>query len=314
MSEQVMIVAKETSAAVNHSDAYAGYTTLLSANSADLSALIGRAFGDTAAGQFAQQWNGQNGYLVDYAIAVVTHDDARAKTALAGFTTTFAPQFAQMLSDTSRLPLDPVTQLITQQVLEDRVFINDVAAQKFSAFYKDLHTAYAQSFRLGDALAAQMVQRFPDKFPGEISTPNVDTRVSINALLQEHAYLVTMGTEAVVADRTGEASAASSALVDNGSALTAAMSNTQLANVWTARNTSLFGYAQGNVQGNPLVTGKFVSDFVSVTHANKTVVQAQVTATLRVIDEQRARSSKTIAGDDRAAATAMQPVADSLHG
>src|SRR5439155_672078 len=81
LGEQVMIVAKESAAAVNHSDDYAGYTALLTANSSDLADLMRRAFGNSAAAQLAQQWNVQNGYLVDYAIAVVTHNDGKASCA-----------------------------------------------------------------------------------------------------------------------------------------------------------------------------------------------------------------------------------------
>jgi len=105
LGEHVMIVAKESAAAVNHSDDYAGYTALLTANSSDLADLMRRAFGNSAAAQLAQQWNVQNGYLVDYAIAVVTHNDGKASGAMSGLTNGFVPQFAQLVSDVSQLPL-----------------------------------------------------------------------------------------------------------------------------------------------------------------------------------------------------------------
>jgi hypothetical protein len=38
-----------------------------------------------------------------------------------------------------------------------------------------------------------------------------------------------------------------------------------------------------------------------------------VAATLKVIDDQRSKSGLAIADDDRAAATAMQPIADSVQ-
>ena len=56
LSEQVMIIAKQAAAAVNHSDEYTAYTSLLAVNSADLSSLIAHAFGNTAGVQFAQVW------------------------------------------------------------------------------------------------------------------------------------------------------------------------------------------------------------------------------------------------------------------
>jgi hypothetical protein len=42
------------------------------------------------------------------------------------------------------------------------------------------------------------------------------------------------------------------------------------------------------------------------------LVVNQVQATLKVIDDQRSKSTAALAADDRAAASAMQPVADAL--
>ena len=320
LGEQVMIVAKESAAAVNHSDDYAGYTALLTANSSDLADLMRRAFGNSAAAQLAQQWNVQNGYLVDYAIAVVTHNDGKASGAMSGLTNGFVPQFAQLVSDVSQLPLDPVTQLTTQQVLEDKAFIDDVFAQRYPAFYKDLHTAYAQTSRLADALAVQIAHKFPDKFPGDPSAHAVDVRVSLNNLLQEHSYLATMATAAVVAGRSAERTASAAALASNGDLLgtvfATAFGNsagTQFDNVWTAKDAALVSYATGDSTSKHALNDTFVNAFAGLAHANQSQVAAQVTATLKVIDEQRAKSTGSLASDDRAAATSMQPIADSIR-
>ena len=318
LGEQVMIVAKETAAAVNHSDQYMSYTALLSTNAADLSGLMGRAFGNTTAAQFANVWSAQNGYLVDYAIGVVTHNDSKAKDAMTGLTGKFVPQFAQLITDSSRLPTDPVTQLTTQQVLENKALIDDLSAQKYSAFYKDLHTAYAQSFRLGDALATQIAASFPDKFPGDPSSRIVDARVSLNTLLQEHSYLATMATDSVVASRTAEKTAANDALASNadmlGTVFAATFGNsaaTQFDAVWKGRNTALVAYASGDAAAGRGLTDSFPGEFASLAHVSKSQVTSQMSATIKVIDDQRAKSSLTIAGDDRAAASSMQPIADS---
>ncbi|TMF21689.1 MAG: hypothetical protein E6I35_00235 [Chloroflexi bacterium] len=212
LGEHVMIVAKESAAAVNHSDQYSSYTALLTTNSNDLTNLLGRAFGNTAATQLAQAWSIQNGYLVDYAIGVVTHNDAKANGAMSGLVNGFAPQFAQLITDASQLPLDSVTQLMKQQMLEDKAFIDDVFAQRYPAFYKNLHTAYAQTSQLGDALAARTAKKYPDKFPGDPAAQDVDARVAMNLLLQEHSYVATMATDATIAGRTAEAGAAAPAL------------------------------------------------------------------------------------------------------
>ena len=321
LGEQVMIIAKESAAAVNHTDDYAGYTALLTTNSNDLADMMRRAFGATTAARFSQQWNLQNGYFVDYAIGVVSHNDTKSSGAIASLKTDFVPQFSQLMSDASRLPLDPVTQLTTQQMLQNKAFIDDAFAQKFGAFYTDLHTAYAQTSRLGDALAGQIAHEFPDKFPGDPEAHAVDVRVSLNLLLQEHSYLATMATSAVAAGRTAEKPASTAGLASNanmlGTLFATSFGNaagTQFDRVWSARDAALIGYASGDAASKSALTETFVAAFASLAHVNQTPVASQVDATIKVIDEQRAKSLKTIAGDDRMAAGSMQPLADSIQG
>ncbi len=64
LSEQVMIIAKETAAADNHSDSYTSYTSLLATNLSDLTELMRKAFGNSAANEFSQSWSKQNAYLL----------------------------------------------------------------------------------------------------------------------------------------------------------------------------------------------------------------------------------------------------------
>ena len=58
----------------------------------------------------------------------------------------------------------------------------------------------------------------------------------------------------------------------------------------------------------------FASRFASFAHVEQALITAQIGAELKVIDDQRLKSSKTVANDDRAAATAMREVADSVQG
>jgi hypothetical protein len=61
-----------------------------------------------------------------------------------------------------------------------------------------------------------------------------------------------------------------------------------------------------------MLTTTFVSQFSSLTNIGATVVTDQVNATIKVIDDQRGKSLQSLAADDRAAATAMQPIAEAL--
>jgi len=321
LGEHVMIVAKESAAAVNRSDEYPAYTALLSTNAADLANVFGSAFGRTAAYQFSKSWSTQNGLVVDYAIGVVTHDDDKASASVKGLAGAFATDFAQLLSSVSGVSQDAVTQLTREQVVDDKAFIDDLFASKYSSYYSDLHTAYAHTARLGDALASQIARKFPDRFPGDPTLLGADLRVAFNLLLQEHAYTSTMATDSVVAKRGEEKAAAGAALKSGAGLLSAALgrlydtgASAELDRLWAARDKMLMDYASGFDPTPESLTNGYVTTFANAAHVDRLQVLRQVQATVKVIDDQKARSSKTLAADDRAAATAMQPIADSLQG
>ena len=294
-----MIVAKESAAAITHSEEYPAYTALLGVNTTDLSGLLGRAFGATAATQFTRAWDSQNGLLVDYAIDMASHDDDKAKATAAGLTGTFANQFGVMVEAATGIPANGIHDIAYQQVLLDKAFIDDVTAQKYAAFYTDVDKAYAHTSQLGDALARHATATFADRFPGDPSTHTVEARVAVNLLLQERSYLTTMATDAAIAKREADRSAAVAAL---------ATSSKQLDKAWADWDVGLLAYASGADLQVPI----FVDRLVSATGAPKSAITYYAKATVKVVDDQRSKSSKTLAGDDRAAATATQAVADSL--
>jgi hypothetical protein len=291
LAEHVMIVAKESEAALYHSDEYAPYTTLLGANNADLSALLGRALGPTTSTQFTQLWSMQNGYLVDYAIGVVTHDDDKANAAMTGLRSKFVPQFGQLFDGID----------LGDQVSADKAFIDDVSGQRYAAFYTDLDKAYMHTSQLGDALARHAVAQFPDRFPGNPSAHAVEARIRLNLLMQEHSYLATMATDAAVVKRDQEQIAAVTML---------AAGSDRLGKVWSDLDAAVVGYARGSA----IQESGLVNELASATGAMVPSVQHLVDAIVRVVDDQKLKSSKSLADDDRAAATAMQPIADSVQG
>ena len=314
LSEQAMIVAKESAAAVNHSDDYASYTSLLATNSADLTALIARAFGNSAATQFAQLWNAQDGYLVDYAIGLVTHDQAKASAAMTSINGAFTPQFAQLVTSLSRLPLDLVSQLTSQQVLEDKAFIDDLFAGNYTTYYTDLRRAYTHTSRLGDALASQITLDFPDKFPGDAATNEVELRVGLNQLLQEHSYLATMATDATINGRDADRGGALNALAANTAALSSVVQDSRFAQAWSQEALSIAAYAlKGDATSRQGVTNTAATQITAVTKAPPRVIADHEAAVIKVIDDQRAKATAAVADDDRAAATSMQPIADSIR-
>ncbi len=320
LGEQVMVVAKQAAAAASHNDEYTGYATLLTTNGNDIVAVVGSAFGNQAAAQFKQAWDIQNGYLIDYTIGVVTHNAAKSNGAMSGLQNGFAPQFAQVMSSLTQQPVGTMAQLSMQRVNELKTVLDDELAQSYATMYPDLHSAYMDGSLIGDPLAKRIVQLFSDKYPGDPSSRAADVRVSLNVLLQEHAYLATMATDAVVGARAADGAAALGALANNRKALVTvlggllgAAAEAPVAEVWATVDAGLIAYAgSGDAGAATRLSDGFASHTSALVPSSAETARDQVLATLKVVDDQRAKSYKQVAGDDHAAASAMQPLADRI--
>jgi hypothetical protein len=320
LGEQVMVVAKQSVAASNHTDEYSGYLTLLASNANSLTSLIRSAFGNNAANQFAQAWGIQNGYLVDYTIGVVTHNAAKSNGAMSGLVNGFTPQFAQLMASLTQQSADSMTQIENEQLTDIKAVIDDEGSQSYARLYVDLRTAYAHSSHIGDMVAAGVARQFPDKFPGDPSISAVDARVSLNDLLQEHAYLTTMMSDAGIAGRSAEAATALgtiAAVRDDIGPVVGFLLGPDARNgfpgLWGIRDADVFAYANASDStARQRLTGTFVTQFSALTHVPAASIRDQMTATLTAIDDQRAKTYKKVSGDDRAAAGAMQAIADKI--
>lgn len=325
-----MIAKDSLAAAANRADEYKGYATLLTTNGSDLSAVMASAFGSSAAANFDQIWATQNNYFVDYTVGIVSHNAGKSNGAMSGLVNGFVPQFAKFLNTEASIPLDPITQLLTEQVLDTKAIIDDQAALNNSKMFTDLHQAYAQAARICDALASATARKFPDKFPGDPANKAVDFRISLDNLLQEHAYLATMTTSATAAGRSSEQAAALNALAANAdrlgtmfSGVFGAATGTRFDQVWGARDAELVVYA-GNADTATRqsaldnLSDAFVTQFTSLVHDAtdlagdqlSSAVKAQVADTIHVIDDQRAKSATTLAAGDHTAAAATNPIGD----
>ena len=321
LGEHVMLVAKQAVAASNHTDEYAGYLALLSTNGNSLVDVMRAAFGNTGANQFEQVWTIQNGFLIDYTIGLVTHNDNKSNGAMSGLVNGFAPKFEQLITNLAQVPPDSARELENSQLAIIKATIDDVIAQSYTKMYADLRRAYANHQKIGDVVAYQVAKQFPDKFPGDPGTKAVDARTSVNALLQEHAYVTTMMSDAGIAGRGAEAASALGAVaavhVDLGpviSSLLGTAARNQFDQLWGVLDADLFGYANSSSSGErQRLTGSFVSQFSVLTGVPAAVVREQVLATLKVIDDQRTESVVQVASDDQAAAAATRTVADRIY-
>jgi hypothetical protein len=320
LGEHVMVVAKQATAAANKTDEHAAYANLLIANTTSLVDVVRSAYGNTAASQFEKWWGIQNSYLVDYTIGLVAHNDAKSSGAKSGIVNSFVPEFAKVINGLTQTPVDQVTLLEIRILTLLEAVIEDAAAQSYPKMYTDLRASYAVTSGIGDLLTTRTVQLFPDKFPGDPSSKAADARVSLNVLLQEHSYLATMTTDATAAKRTNEQSAAAGALGANVDALgklftemKGAGAGTQIAQLWGARNADLISYAtNGNAAALKGLTETFVTRSYGIAPLASDSLRDQALATIKVIDDQRAKNVKGVAGDDRAAAAGMQAVADHI--
>jgi hypothetical protein len=127
-----------------------------------------------------------------------------------------------------------------------------------------------------------------------------------------------MTTDAVVAGRTAERSAAAMSLGANAAELgklftdlVGATGGTQVTELWGARNADLIAYAtSADANAKKGLTDNFITGLNAVAPTASDAAREQVNATIKVIDDQRAKASNTVAADDRAAATGMQGIAD----
>jgi hypothetical protein len=320
LGEQVMIVAKQAVAASNHTDEYPGYLTFLASNTNSLVEVMRSAFGDTAATQFAQAWASQNGNLVDYTIGVVTHNAAKSNGALSGLVNGFTPQFAQLVTKLSQLSVDSMTQLETTQLTDVKTMIDDAVGQSYTKMYADMRLAYASSAELGNTLSVRMSQQFPDKFPGDASISAADARVSLNVLLQEDSYLTTMASDAGIAGRGAEAAAGLGALASVRADLAPVMgflmgpdARTGFSQLWGIRDADVLAYANsGDAATRDRLTGSLVTQLGNLLHAPAATVGDQLIATLKTIDDQRAKTYTSVPADDQAAAAGMRTLADKI--
>jgi hypothetical protein len=310
--EHVMIVTKVTISASTETQTLIPYARLLDVNANDLALEIRRAFGNRSAEEFYQAWGNVNRDLLEYGTGLVVHDQNMADKFSSHLSSVTVPAFSQFLSNLAGLNLD---QQISAQANATKTVIEDAAGQSYQKMYDDLRGASGLSAALGDALARRMMQKFPDKFPGDSSTQLVDLRVKVSGLLQQHAYLSTMASDAGINARSADKVGATAALATNVEAIAVALHKGDAAfkQVWADRVLALDAYATGgDAAPRRALSETFVQQLSSRTGIPSGSIADQANATIRVIDDQRAKSFDSLAGDDRSAATAMQPVADAL--
>jgi hypothetical protein len=313
LTEHVMAVGKESAAALNGSAEYSAYATLLNTNEAALTLLVRRAVGNTTGDGFSTAWRAVNADLVAYAIHVATHDADKAGADTSRLTAITAPVLADQLAAMTLGDPQSLRAAVTEEMTALRDAIDGAANHHYTAMYASLGNAVNRAMALGDVLTDGIVRRFADVYPGEHRSDEVTRRVRLNVFLQQRAYLQTMATEAQLNNRPAERIEATHALASNLDFIVGDARDVRLRNLLAGEVTSLQAYAgAGDAKSKQALSETFANGMTSLTKASSPVVSDQVGATIKVIDDQRAKNTTDVAADDRAAATATQPVADLL--
>jgi hypothetical protein len=336
LGEHIILAFKATDAALRGDDAaFGAYGKLLNTNGTDLGGMIGSVYGQDAEDAFDTIWSAHNGYFVDYTTGVATKDQAKQDKAVADLTGQYVPQFSQLISGATGLPLDAVTSLITDHVLQTKAVVDAQAAGDWKTAYDGVRMGYAHMQMIGDALAGAIAAQHPDTFPGDPNASAAGFRVALNQLLQEHLYLATFGTDAAIGGRGDEATAALAALGVNGTHVGAAIGSLYgqdaedaFDTIWSAHNGYFVDYTTGVAtkdqakqdQAVQDLTTKYVPGFASFLAGatglpQDTLAQLitdHVLTTKAVVDAQAGDDAEATAAADELAARHMQMIGDPL--
>jgi hypothetical protein len=336
LGEHIILAAKATDAALGGRDEeFAAYGELLNTNGTDIGAMIGSVYGDDAADAFNQIWSAHNGFFVDYTTGVATKDQAMQDQAVKDLTTVYVPDFSKFIADATGLPVDAVTDLTTQHVLQTKAIVDAQAKKDWTAAYAATRTAFAHMQMIGDAIAPAIAAKFPDKIAGDASNKGVGFRVALNGLLQEHLYLASFATGAALGGRADEFAAAGDALNTNGTDIGAAIGSLygddakdQFDQIWSAHNGFFVDYTTGVAKKDQAMQDKAVQDLTTVyvpafatflagatglpEQALTDLTTEHVLTTKAIVDAQASGDAKAAAAADLKAGQHMQMIGDPL--
>ncbi|MGK2851236.1 MAG: hypothetical protein ACSLFN_10050 [Candidatus Limnocylindrales bacterium] len=336
LSEHLIFAAKATGAALGgRADEFAAYGGLLNTNGTDLGDMIGSVYGAEAKDAFNKIWSAHNGFFVDYTTGVATKDQAMADKAVQDLTTVYVPDFSALIAGATGLPLDAVTGLITDHVLQTKAIVDAQAAKDDAAAYAAIRTAYAHMQMIGDALATAIVGQNAATIEGDPNGAGAGLRVALNQLLQEHLYLASFATGSALGGRADEFAAAGGALNTNGTDLGAAIGSLygdeakdQFNQIWSAHNGFFVDYTTGVATKDMAMQDKAVQDLTTVyvpafadflagatdlpKDALVSLITDHVLTTKAIVDAQATQDWTAASAADRTAGQHMQMIGDPL--
>ena len=336
LGEHIILAVKATGAAlVEDQERFEAYGALLNANGTDLGAMIGSVYGQEAQDEFNRIWSAHNGFFVDYTTGVATDDKRMQKRAVKDLTEQYVPEFSELIAGATGLPLEAVTGLVTDHVLQTKAVVDAQAAKEWKKGYSATREAYAHMQMIGDALATAIAAQQPETFAGATDSPAAGFRVALNQLLQEHLYLATLATGAALDGRDKEFAAAGDALNENGTDIGAAIGSLfgqeaqdEFNRIWSAHNGFFVDYTTGVATDDQAKMDQAVSDLTTTyvpefttflagatglpEDALTQLITEHVLTTKAVVDAQGAGDEEATAAADLDAGRHMQMLGDPL--
>ena len=306
-------------AAGGRKDEFHSYAGVLAANAVDMATVFKLAVGETGGQQITDAWTEGDNFYVAYLIAAVTQDHAKADAAMTSLTSSYVPRLAAAISSSAGLGSDQATQLADRQVAANKLVMDDAVAAAYPKLLTDLTASHAAAVSFADAVAAQIVGRFPDRFPGAWNSGAATFRSTVNELLQRQAYLLTMLTEAAAGAVQGEVAPVAGALAGNSVAIDARLqaafgdaSVKALDTLWEQESQLLAEYAKSGDRAIGQKVLNRAAPPVGIGAPYAPDLTTAFTAILKVVDDQRGTAFDTLGGDDRAAAVEFTAAADEI--
>ena len=288
---------------------------LLAANGTDVADALTSALGPTSSAQVDAAWTAGDNGRVDYIVAAVTHDQAKADAASSQLDSSVSalsnPLEAALSHQDDNLP-----RLAQADVAEFRKVVDDAVAGTYEIALSDLVTAASSSAGFGQLLASDIARQFPDRYPGDPQTKAAQLRAGAGVRLEIEAYLLTSLTNATVASATGEQSAAMVTAGREQTSITGiiadlfgASSGTHLQATWAALTQAVVAYAKS---GDAASHGAALAAAIPPSDTYGPDLTGPVAALLQVVDDQRTPTLTKLPSDDRSAAAQFAAVADGI--
>ena len=336
LGENLLLSAKTTSAVLgDRVEESHAYMAMLDRNGADVAATMAAASPASVKARLERIWLAYDRLVIAYANGAAALDDSGQAGAAGWLTGQFAPQLSAVMAGPTGLSRPAIERLASQLVAQVKQLVDDQAAGRWTAVFSDVRSTSRQGQAMGDAIAQGIVKKRPDLFPGDVSARAVGFRESLELLLQEHMYLVTMTSSAALDGSGGEYEADVALLYQNGQDLgdvigTAFGTSAQrtFEQIWNAYIHSIAIYESGVVAPSPSRRAKALRDLTqhyvprfagfvaSLTGLPSSSIagparESVLRATAVVNAQGAARWGKAAAGD-RAAAQHMQAIGDPL--